>query len=278
VAGIPSELPWPGGDLSGLLGQASALLSREALKLPAATLGKLGGHYPAGAPEALAHGAPPAPDLAGHQCPLTGAVVPGAGAEKPDLRRQAHELLAALLPGAAHQPGGAAAHSAGAYPGLPAGLAQHKCPMTGATAPAFPLDRDRLRRQAHEFIETLLITFNEATGEKGLPAEDKVPLLFCAAPVQAGNEARAMLTVVNDETTPSDVTLYSTNFVADSGYEIPALRVNASPRRVSIPAKGQASFEIRIQVPQQAPTGIYSGLIQAMGTKFVKAVLSVQVL
>jgi hypothetical protein len=211
-------------------------------------------------------------------------MVPGAGSEKPDLRRQAHELLAALLPGAAHQSSGAA-HPPGAYPalatgmsGLSDGLTQNKCPMTGATAPAFPLDRDRLRRQAHEFIETLLITFNEATGEKGLPAEDKVPLLFCAAPVQAGSEARALLTVVNDETTPSDVTLYCTNFVADSGYEIPSLRVSASPRRVTIPAKGQASFDVRILVPQQAPTGIYSGLIQAMGTKFVKAVLSVQVL
>ena len=135
-----------------------------------------------------------------------------------------------------------------------------------------------MRRRAHEFIETLLITFNQATGEKGLPTEDKVPLLRCAAPVPAGGEARASLLVANEEPTPSEVSLYCTNFVADSGYEIPGLRVHMHPRRTTIPANGQATFEIRIAVLQQTPPGTYSGLVQAMGNKYLKAVLSVEVM
>jgi len=100
----------------------------------------------------------------------------------------------------------------------------------------------------------------------------------CDAPVQAGAEASATMKVANDENTPSDVTLYCTNFVADSGHEIPSLRVTVSPRRATIPAKGEAGFEIKIAVPQQTRDGTYSGLVQAMGCKYVKAVLSVEVL
>jgi hypothetical protein len=46
----------------------------------------------------------------------------------------------------------------------------------------------------------------------------------------------------------------------------------------TIPASGEVTFEIRIAVPQQAPAGAYSGLIQATGSRYVKAVLSVDVL
>jgi hypothetical protein len=45
----------------------------------------------------------------------------------------------------------------------------------------------------------------------------------------------------------------------------------------TISARGQARFEIQIAVPQQSGPGTYSGLIQVMGSKYVKAVLSVEV-
>jgi len=197
-------------------------------------------------------------------------MVPG-GDEKDRLRRLAHELVAGL---------------SGMFSGAgAAGYAGQVCPVTKATVPSSaPLtvpfggfDKDKLRKQAHEFIETLLITFNEATGEKGLPAEDRVPQLQCEAPVPAGQEARATLTVDNDEASPSEVSLYCTAFVADSGHEIPALRITVAPRCATIPPRGQQVFQIRIAVPQQTKPGIYSGLIQAMGNKYLKAVLSVEV-
>jgi hypothetical protein len=156
-------------------------------------------------------------------------------------------------------------------------LAGRVCPATGIVLPASGPDLDLLRRQSHEFIESLLVTFSQATGEKAAPYENQVPLISCAAPVAAGQAGIATMRVANDEDAPSDVALYCTNFVADSGYEIPSLRVTVSPRRTTIPAKGEAAFEVKIAVPQQAPAGIYSGLIQAMGSKYVKAVLSVAV-
>jgi hypothetical protein len=207
------------------------------------------------------------------------------------LRQQAHELAAALI--STFQPapdkGSVSMLAQGAsgvsrmFPagrGDVGGLLGQPCPVTGAMVPpgGFAFDKDRLRRQAHEFIESLLVTFSQATGEKPVPYEDQVPLIRCVTPVQAGSEGYANLRVSNDEETPCEVTLYCTNFVADSGYEILSLRVTVSPRTVTIPAKGDAGFEIKIAVPQQAPKDIYSGLIQAMGSKYVKAVLSVEVL
>jgi hypothetical protein len=137
---------------------------------------------------------------------------------------------------------------------------------------------DRIRRQAHELIEGLLVTFSQATGEKAAPYEDQIPLLRCDAPVQAGSEGVATMRVANEEDAPSSVTLYCSNFIADVGYEIASLRVTVSPRSQTLSARGEGAFEIRIAVPQQAPAGIYSGLIQAMGARYVKAVLSIEVL
>jgi len=223
-------------------------------------------------------------------CPVTGvsALPSASSAGAPpagDLRRQAHELVGALLslwnPGASGaMPDPARATPAGLNLGefYPQAWAGKRCPETNSLVPTFALERDQLRRRAHEFIETLLITFNEATGEKGLPAQDQVPLLHCAAPVTPGDKGRATLTVANEETSPCEVTLYSTNFTAERGYEIPSLRVTILPRVVAIPAQGKVDFEIQIDVPQQTPRGYYCGLIQAMGSRYFKAVLSMEVL
>jgi len=271
-----------------------------------------GGAYPSPAPLGSTYpvtstgGAHPSPAPVGSTCPVTGVAVPSVAPGQGDLRRQAHELVGALLslwtpapstgtalPGlAAVVPAGAptASHPESAYPqsaysrGLyPHGLnpeswAGKRCPETHAAVPTFAVERDQIRRQAHELIETLLITFNEATGEKGLPAENQVPLLSCAAPVQPGDTGRATLSVANEESTAIEVTLYCTNFVADQGHEIPSLRVTILPRVTSIPAQGKADFEINIRVPEQTAKGYYCGLIQAMGSRYFKAVLSLEVL
>lgn len=279
---VPKSLPWSNAGAPDLLSRAAAVLAREALRLP----GALG----AAPTPADPYGSPALPaaagvaNLAGLTCPVVGAKVPLPGVEKADLRQQAHELLAGLFAALGQTAGGP-----GNYPipsPTPAAPWQklqtqkeRACPVTKAALPPFAgFDKDALRRQAHEFIDTLLVTFREATSETGVVAENKVPLIQCLAPTQAGNTARATLMVANEESTPSEVTLYCTNFVADSGYEIAALRVAISPRVATIPANGQVSFEIKISVPEQAPAGLYSGLLQAMGSKYVKAVLSIQVL
>jgi hypothetical protein len=215
-------------------------------------------------------------------CPIVGAQVPLAGADKAGLRQQAHELLNSLFSAvgqSAGAPGGYAQPAGLASPWQPLQApAARACPVTKAELPLGGFNKDQLRSQAHEFIDTLLVTFRQATSEDGVVAENKVPLVQCAAPAQAGSVALISLTVANEESTPSDVTLYCTNFVADTGYEISSMRVTASPRVVTIAPNGQASFEVKISVPQQTPSGTYSGLVQAIGSKYVKAVLSVQVL
>lgn len=259
----PKSLPWSNAAAPDLLSQAAAVLAREVARLPST----LGG------------GALPEPELpAGLTCPVVGARAPGPGEPVADLRQQAHELLAGVF------------SAFGQSPALPSGYANaphapelkapsgQACPITKATPPPLGFDKDALRRQAHEFIDTLLLTFRAATSEDGVVAENKVPLLQCAAPTAAGGVARALLTVANEEPSPTQVTLYCSNFVSDTGHEIPALRVSFSPRVATIPGNGQASFEIKIAVPPQAPASTYSGLIQAVGSKYVKAVLSVEVL
>jgi len=175
------------------------------------------------------------------------------------------------------------ARQASWLPSIPQGVVDGM-PGTGSSSgsgsPVLPpqaagtgFDPDRLRRQAHEMIETLLAVFSP----KGRSPGDYAPLLRCAAPVAPGHDGRIAVRVANEEGTPSEVSLYCTNLAADSGYDIPSLRVSISPRRVTIPAKGEATFEVAIAVPQQTPPGIYSGLIQATGAQYVKAVVSVQV-
>jgi hypothetical protein len=285
---LPGDVPDPMQSAPELLRHATELLQREAERLPSVLAPAQG---PGARNTGFSRSAPILPatpeavtSLAGKPCPVTGSAAPSGKRGNEQLRAQAHELMAGVLgllgaspiPDANHS-GHGSGYGSGPRAGLQA-LAGHKCPITGIELPLGEIDKDRLRRQAHAFIETLLITFNDATGEKGLPSEDQVPLIHGVAPVEPGGVGRASLRVENEESLASEVTLYTSNFVADSGYEIPALRVSVTPRRVSIPPGGNASFEIAVQISQQTPRGTYSGLIQAMGNRYVKAVLTLDVL
>jgi hypothetical protein len=143
-------------------------------------------------------------------------------------------------------------------------------PLPRAAPPG--VDTDRLRRQATEFVESLLAAVGSAPKR-----EDQAPLLRCLAPVAAGEHARATFRLANDGVDATEASLYCTNFVADSGYEIPAVRVSVVPRRAAIAPKGEVAFEIDIAVPAQTPRGTYSGLLQATGAHYAKAVLTVEV-
>jgi hypothetical protein len=181
------------------------------------------------------------------------AILAREGARLPAVPMEAPDSVARAVPGVANQEA------------LPAPRAQSFLPG---------LDPDRLRRMGHEIIESLLA----AVVQPGSSVDSRVPLLQCVAAVQAGHDGVATLRVNNDEAAPSEVTLYCTNFVADTGCDIPSLRVTFLPRSATVAAKSEAVFEIKIAVPQQARPGVYSGLIQAMGARYAKAVLSVEVM
>ena len=233
--------------LSGpdLLRQASAILEREAQRLSPALAGglpALSGAVPIGAPG----GAPSLGDFR-QPTPVLGAAAPLPGTDDNRLKQQADDLLAGILTGFGQSPGG-----------VP--------------------DLGGLRKQAQDFFETLLLTLNERRGAKSVPVDNRVPLLQCEAPVQAGTEARAVLTVSNEETTSSDVTLVLHKFRRRLRTRPLGAQSDLLPRKVTIPAGSEATFQIRIAVPLQIATGVYSGLIQAMGSRYVKAVLSLEVL
>jgi hypothetical protein len=251
--------PGSGAALPDLLKQASVILAREAARLPVSGL-----MVPGQVPSAAAPGARSVEggvgDLSRTIPSFPGAGIPATPPDAGRLIQQAHDLVDALLGGTTKAPGTAA------------------LPLPEASLPLAPVDKDHLRLQAHEFVESLLVTFGQATGEKAAPHEDNVPLIRCAAPVAAGGDASATVRVANEDGVPSEVSLYCTNFVADGGHEIPSLRVTVSPRNVTIPAQGNAAFDVKIAVSQQTPSGLYSGLIQAMGSTYVKAVLTLEVL
>jgi hypothetical protein len=104
-----------------------------------------------------------------------------------------------------------------------------------------------------------------------------VPLLWCAAAARPGGEGTVTLRVTNDEAEPIEVSLYSTNFVSDCGGDIPSMRVTVFPRRIVVGPKADVVFELKISVPQQALAGVYSGLVQATGARYVKAVVCLDV-
>jgi hypothetical protein len=145
-------------------------------------------------------------------------------------------------------------------------------PLTRSNQSMEGLEFDRLRRQVHEVVETFL---NGLVPK--VPAGDQIPLVHAEAAVDPGGEATVFIRVANEDVEASDVSLYCTNFVADSGHEIPALHARFSPRVARIAPKGEVTFEMKVTVPIQASAEIFSALVQAAGAKYVKAVVSVEV-
>jgi hypothetical protein len=127
---------------------------------------------------------------------------------------------------------------------------------------------DRLRRSAYDLIETVLGVFSpKVTGGEA------VPLLKTAAPARAGTLATVNMRVTNESSDSADVNFYCTNLISDNGYEIPSLRVAFSPHTLSVPPGGEVVATVTLSIPQQAPPGVYTGLVQVSGMKEVRAVV-----
>lgn len=143
--------------------------------------------------------------------------------------------------------------------------------LPAASPPA--VDVDGLRRLLHNYAETLISTFNPRVDT----GSDRVPVIRGEYPVTAGAEIVVPLRVINEGPTALEVSLYCSNFVSDGGFDISALHVGFAPRACVIAAESAHVFDVTIRVPQQAPPGLYSGLVQAVGTKYFKVVMSIEV-
>jgi hypothetical protein len=136
---------------------------------------------------------------------------------------------------------------------------------------------EQFRRSTHELVDAVLSLVGQGGNTTAADTAERVPLLSMPAPAQPGTEVSMFLRVANEESSPVEVTLYSSNFVSDSGFEIPSLRVSFAPSAITIQPRSQTTFEVKVAVPTQAPRGFYSGLVQAAGLTYVKAVVTVEV-
>ena len=221
-----------------LLSRAASLLNAEVIRLQPVR--------PAARAAALEPGGP----LLGHRSA-------SAGGERSALHPGASEIMP-LVP-------------------RPFGSSSANVPMDLLTSLLSGANADELRRRASDFLETLLASVTQGAAPRSA-YDDRVPLVRSVAPVRAGTTGSVTLQVSNEEASTSEVSLYASNFVADSGYEMPSLSISITPRRATLQAAGQALFEIKLSVPTQAPPGLYSGLVQAAGCKYVKAVVVFEVL
>ena len=127
---------------------------------------------------------------------------------------------------------------------------------------------DRLRRSAHDLIETFLGVFSPKVA-----GGEVVPLLKATAPARAGTPATVNMRITNESSDATDVNFYCSNLISDNGYDIPSLRISFSPHSLSVPAGGEVVAAVTLSIPQQAPPGIYTGLVQVSGMKEVRAVV-----
>lgn len=171
---------------------------------------------------------------------------------------------------------------------LPELLARANSLLAGEAARYAESARERVRRpnklgnvpEAQHYASELLAGVLAELSKRNSNHEHagQVPILWCASPVNAGERASATIRVANDEAHPLEVSLYCSNFIADEGYEISSLAAGVAPRVATVEPASNIAFELELRVPMQTPPGTYSGLVQATSSKYVKAVLMVEVL
>jgi hypothetical protein len=104
-----------------------------------------------------------------------------------------------------------------------------------------------------------------------------VPLVSSESPTKAGETAKVDVTVAKDGPGEASLTLYSTDFVSDTGFQIPSACATFSPRSVTVDGGESKKSEMRIAIPAQCGRGAYSALVQAMGVGRPCAVVVLQV-
>jgi hypothetical protein len=104
-----------------------------------------------------------------------------------------------------------------------------------------------------------------------------VPLIEASPAVKVGETATVAVKLVNERIAPTDLILYSTDFVSDTGSQIPASQVTFAPRTLALAGRTHGHAQMKITIPAQSAPGIYSALVQAMGLGRPSAVVVLQV-
>jgi hypothetical protein len=104
-----------------------------------------------------------------------------------------------------------------------------------------------------------------------------VPIIEASSAVKAGQTTTVAVRLVNERNAPTDLILYSTDFVSDTGAQIPALQVTFAPRTLALAGRAHGHAQMKIAIPAQSAPGLYSALVQAVGLGRPSAVVVLQV-
>lgn len=161
---------------------------------------------------------------------------------------------------------------------------------TGGASDPFALlnglkDPADIQKQLSQALAALLSTFLQSVRiSQPTPVAPRpslvggtVPLISSDRPAKAGETAKVDVTVAKDGPGEASVTLYSTDFVSDTGFQIPSACATFSPRSVTVNGRASGKSEMRIAIPAQCGRGAYSALVQAMGVGRPCAVVVLQV-
>jgi len=155
----------------------------------------------------------------------------------------------------------------------------------------------RLRANSHELIDILLdlaevgMKFNAGVGKQitgmaegkrqevqGEDRSGQLPTLSPKAAVRPGAVAHITMKLANSSGKRTGrFTFLCTGLVSPTGRRIPEAGVSFSPRLLSLKPRETREVEIAVRVPKGTPAGTYSGLVQAQGLSWLRAVLSVEV-
>jgi hypothetical protein len=78
----------------------------------------------------------------------------------------------------------------------------------------------------------------------------------------------------NDGRLPLDVGFAWSNLIAGPAHEIPASCLHPLPGRVRVPSGGSVDLVIVLDVPDEAESGLYRGVLQATGSAGAAALLT----
>ena len=197
-------------------------------------------------------------------------------------------------------------------PFAPTSLAQ-AMPATPPTASApagmFPPSIEALRKQAVDWIDSLLalvtagvaavpVTSNlvaVGTGSASVPTSSPAPASTVpAAPAasrgaagmlstlstmaaSAGQVVAATLRIANDGVIDAPVGFIASDLVGDSGARIPASAITFAPGVAVVAAQAVRAIDVFVAIPEATPAGTYTGLLQLIGQPLARSLLAVDV-
>lgn len=154
----------------------------------------------------------------------------------------------------------------------------------------------RLRSDLHEVVDIILDLISTATeyvggfGQQIVISGDEdrkrtdyrisehLSTLTTPNPVDPGELVELTMVLENGkEESTDEFSFHSTDLVSTCGGRIPAERIAFKPSFVVVGPRATEKIGIFVDVPEEIPAGVYSGLIQSTNTEKLRAVLVVQV-